>query len=277
VTDSVEALYREGTGVRATFGADDQRAFAYYAPVVSFVAGVARPKEGRSTRLLDVGCGTGWSTLALARAGFDATGIDLNPRAFEVPSARGCVLREGSATSVPFPSGSFDVVITYQCLEHVAEPRRALDEMVRVCKPGGIVAVVGPNLVSPFPGLIHLCKPSSWRTLTFHRSPGMARHPYGNTVPEILAATMLRTGQLIARLFNRNPLFGMREPDSVPPFHADNDACYLCNPADLIAYFRRARFQILRRGRPGRPWPAYLFAGGTWIAARKPPSASRAR
>jgi SAM-dependent methyltransferase len=266
----IEHLYREATGVRAVFGADAGRALAYYAPLVQFVAGVSA-----SGRLLDVGCGSGWSTLAFARAGYDATGIDLNPRAFEAtadPEGSGprsrCDLREGSATDIPFPADSFDAVACYQCLEHVPDPQRALGEMCRVCRPGGVVCVVGPNLVSPFPGLLHLARHP--RTVPLRRGPGMPRHPYGNTLGEILGVAVARSCQLVAKLFRRTPHFTMREPDTVPPFHADNDACYLCCPADLIAYFRARGFRVLRRGRPGRPGPTYLFAGGTWVAARKP-------
>jgi hypothetical protein len=55
------------------------------------------------------------------------------------------------------------------------------------------------------------------------------------TVPEILAVCLLRTGRLAGKLISWSSRFTMREPDSVPPFHADNDACYLCNPTDLTS------------------------------------------
>jgi SAM-dependent methyltransferase len=270
VGEETEALYREGRGVRAVFGTDQERALTYYADLVEFVTGVAgTPREGRPGRLLDVGCGSGWSTLAFARAGFEATGIDLNPRAFEPAPEERLDLREGSAVAIQFPADSFDLVVCYQCLEHVSDPRRALDEVSRVCRPGGVVMIVGPNLMSPVTGLVYISKPSSWSSLRFRRTPHMPRHPYGNTVPEVLATAVVRTGQLAAKLLSSDPSFTMRDADDVPPFHSDNDACYLCNPTDLIAYFRRRGFRIERRGRPGRPWPLYLLAGGTWIAARK--------
>ena len=269
--ETTEALYREASGVRATFGTDEQRALAYYAQLLQFVTGLTgSPDRERPTRILDVGCGSGWSTLAFARAGYDATGIDLNPRAFEAVAGDRCKLGEGSATAIPFPENTFDLVVTYQCLEHVSDPRRALDEMVRVCQPGGSVAVVGPNLVSPLIGLLYIANPASWPKLCFRRTANMPRHPYGNTVPEVLAMSILRTYQLTAKLLSRVPSFTMREPDIVPPFHSDNDACYLCNPTDVIAYFRSRGFRIIRKGRPGRLWPSHLLAGGTWVAARKP-------
>jgi SAM-dependent methyltransferase len=270
MNETVQALYRESAaGVRATFaGADRAQAFEYYAPLLEFVSGINPPPA----RLLDVGCGSGWSTFTFANAGYNATGVDLNPAAFEPPPHDRCKLIAGSATDIPFAPQSFDLVVCYQCLEHVSAPRQALDEMMRACRPGGIIAIVGPNLVSPFPGLAYLAHPSSWRTVGFIRRPRMPRHPYGNTVPEILAVALLRTAQLAGKLIRRSPRFTMREPDSVPPFHADNDACYLCNPTDLISYLKGRGCRIERRGRPGRPPLTHVFAGGTWVAARKPTS-----
>ena len=271
MSESVQDQYRTAAGVRATFGSDQARATAYYADLLAFVAGVAPPGPAAGGgRLLDVGCGNGWSTFAFAEAGYTATGVDLNPEAFEPPPHARCTLRAASATDLPFPAEAFDVVACYACLEHVPDPGRALDEMARVCRPGGVVAVVGPNLVAPLVGLAYAVRPSAWRTLRFRRRPGMPRHAYGNTVPEIVGVAVLRAGQLAAKLVCRSPAFTMREPDPVPPFHSDNDACYLCNPTDLIAYFRGRGFAIERRGKPGRPPLTYLAAGGTWVAARKP-------
>jgi SAM-dependent methyltransferase len=268
VTENVENLYRNSEdNVRSSFGQDQGRALAFYSVLIEFIEGL---QPNRNSRLLDVGCGVGWSTYAFALEGYQASGIDLNPQAFEPPPHDRCLLREGSATDIPEPSDSFDIVVCYQCLEHVTEPKRALDEMARVCRPGGIVAIVGPNLVSPFPKLAELIKPSSWRGLPLQRRAGMARHPYGNTLPEILGFAGLRGVQLVAKLFRRAPAFSMRAPDLVPPFHSDNDACYLCNPTDLIKDFRQRGFELVRRGKPGRPPLSYLFAGGTWVAARKP-------
>lgn len=265
-----QTRYQNSEGsVRASFGTNSEAALGYYAPFLDFVSGVQSPSPSTSTTLLDVGCGNGWSTHGFALAGYDATGLDLDPRAFEPPAHPRCRLIEASAMDLPFPSESFDIVATFQCIEHVPSPRRALDEMVRVCKPGGVVAIVGPNLVSPFPGLAYAVKPSSWKTLRFRRTPGMPRHPYGNTIPEILGVAVRRSFQIGAKLVRRSPHFTMREPDSNPPFHSDNDACYLCNPTDLLAYFIERGFQIERRGKPGRPPLSHLIAGGTWVAARK--------
>ena len=271
VSDQVQDLYRTAADVRASFGDDRSSALAYYSPLLDFVTGLRPPDSAPgATRLLDVGCGMGWSTFAFADRGYTATGIDMNAEAFEAPPRDGCAFGVGSATEIPFEAGTFDLVVCYQCLEHVPAPRRALAEMGRVCRSGGVIAIVGPNLLSPTVGLLNALKPSCWRRLTGRRRPGMPRHPYGNTIGEILGVAVVRACQLTAKLLSRVPSFTMRDPDLVTPFFADNDACYLCNPTDLVAYFRQHGYRLERRGRPGRPPLAYLFAGGTWVAARKP-------
>lgn len=269
---SRENLYQnEHLGVRPSFGSDEDGALHYYARFVEFVTRVAPPVTSRiRSRLLDVGCGSGWSTYALALAGYEATGIDLNARGFEPPMTDHFHLQEGSALGIPFPDQAFDVVASYQVIEHVTEPERALREMARVTRGGGVVCIVGPNLVSPLLPVRYLLRLSSWRRMRYRRSTGMPSHPYGNTLWEILSVMMQRTAQLTGKLLMRRPEFTMRVPDSVPPFNSDNDSSYLCNPTDLIAWFKGAGWQVLRRGRHGRPPLTYLAAGGTWIAARKP-------
>ena len=255
--------------VRAAFDGDMSEGLKFYDPLVTFVSDVQTPEN---SRLLDVGCGVGWSTHAFALKGYDAVGFDLKVSAFEPPPHDRCQLLGASATEIPLADESFDAVVCYQCIEHVDNPELGLDEMVRVCRPGGIVVVVGPNLMSPVTGLLSLMHPSNLKNARFRRRPGLPRHPYGNTVPEILAGAVRNSFQLVPKLMRSSPRFLMRAPDVVPPFHADNDACYLCNPVDLVKYFRQKGFKIELKTKPGRPPLSYLFAGGTWVAARKPKS-----
>jgi len=99
--------------------------------------------------LLDVGCGPGTITLDLAArlAPGRVTAIDITEAAIDVArtEARGTNLDNvefavGDVHALDFPSGTFDIVHAHQVLQHVGDPVRALSEMRRVCKPGGIVA-----------------------------------------------------------------------------------------------------------------------------------------
>jgi SAM-dependent methyltransferase len=103
-------------------------------------------------RVLDVGCGSGVVTRDIARrvgpAG-RADGIDPSPQLLMVARelAEGAGLggrvefREGSALSLPFPDGAFDVAVAVTVLSHTPGGESAIAEMARVVRPGGRVGV----------------------------------------------------------------------------------------------------------------------------------------
>lgn len=104
---------------------------------------------GPGDRVLEVGCGRGHLTKALARRGVDIVGIDANPRAEEV-AASGLV-RHMSAEALDFDDESFDAVVAVHSIEHIPPLAQALGEMVRVLRPGGRAAFVYP--AEPIKGL----------------------------------------------------------------------------------------------------------------------------
>ena len=190
---------------------------------------------------------------------------------FEPPTAERLTYIVGSGMALPFPDHQFDVVTTYQTLEHIPDPAKMLDEMVRVCRPGGVVAVVGPNLVALNPFYNALTR-YVWHNRPvgsiLFRTKNMARHPFGNTIPEVLVSLICTLARIAQLSFSRRPLFFMRNPDLRPPFHSDNDACYRCNPLDLTRYFSRKGCTVLRDVALGRSRWSRDIAGGTWVAAR---------
>ena len=108
-------------------------------------------------RCLDVACGTGALTRALVArtqnparvVGFDAQAVMLEVAARAVP---GVEWVEGDAVSLPFGDAEFDRVVSQFGLMFVAEPGRALAEMVRVCRPGGRVVGATCAAVERSPG-----------------------------------------------------------------------------------------------------------------------------
>lgn len=91
--------------------------------------------------VLEVGCGTGLLLERMARFARSAKGIDLSDGMLEKARARGLDVTLGSATELPFPNASFDVACSFKVLPHVQDIKRALDEMTRVVRPGGIVMI----------------------------------------------------------------------------------------------------------------------------------------
>lgn len=265
----LQELYRKHEGAVRASGLNEETAARRYRNYIQFVTQFA-PSGGS---ILDAGCGVGWSSYLLSRESYQVTGLDLNGSAFEPPTSAQLSFVEGSVLELPFASGVFDIVAINEALEHVPDPRRALEEMIRVLKPGGVLCLVGPNLLSlglRARALVFYV----WRTrpiaAIFWRSPGMPKHPCGNTLPEVLWSFPSALGSILVKLLTLEARFTMREPDLNLPFHADNDACYLCNPIDLCKFLSSQGFAIARNGAPGRPTWTRLLASGTYIAARKP-------
>jgi SAM-dependent methyltransferase len=100
-------------------------------------------------RVLDCGCGTGYGTAELAQAAAEVTGFDVSNDAIEYARAHyaGHNTRyvAASCLDLPFPAGSFDLVVAFEVIEHLADFRRFLDESARVLAPAGLFIVSTPN------------------------------------------------------------------------------------------------------------------------------------
>jgi SAM-dependent methyltransferase len=97
--------------------------------------------------VLDVACGTGNATLPAARAGARTTGLDFAPGLLEIARERAADAMvevdfiEGDAQAMPFEDGSFDRVVSTFGHMFAPDHRRTADEMKRVLKPDGVIAV----------------------------------------------------------------------------------------------------------------------------------------
>ena len=96
-------------------------------------------RYGSGRDVLECGCGTGLLLERIVRFARTAKGIDLSPGMLDSARARGLDVREGSVTKLPFADASFDVTCSYKVLAHVPEIGKALAEMARVTRPGGVV------------------------------------------------------------------------------------------------------------------------------------------
>jgi phosphatidylethanolamine/phosphatidyl-N-methylethanolamine N-methyltransferase len=104
------------------------------------------------SRVLEIGAGTG-EHLPFVRHGFDEyTLTDLDPAALDVARGKLGALQPGkvkfepqSASSLPYPDGTFDRLIAAHVLEHIYQPHLALKEWSRVLKDGGVMSVLIPT------------------------------------------------------------------------------------------------------------------------------------
>jgi ubiquinone/menaquinone biosynthesis C-methylase UbiE len=97
---------------------------------------------------LDAGCGTGFLTFELAARGHRVTGVDFAPAMIAEARRKAAEcsvpvrLEEADVEQLPFPPGHFDLVISRHLLWTLPHPEAAIDEWIRVLRPGGRLVVV---------------------------------------------------------------------------------------------------------------------------------------
>jgi ubiquinone/menaquinone biosynthesis C-methylase UbiE len=110
----------------------------------------ARWAKGR--RVLDVACGEGYGSALLARSAAHVTGVDVSEQAIAHARAAYAAQRNlefvaASCTRMPLPDGAFDVVVSFETIEHIEAQEGFLEEIARVLAPGGVLVLSCPNKV----------------------------------------------------------------------------------------------------------------------------------
>ena len=128
----------------------------------------------RDDTVLDIACGPGIVSCFFARYAAQVTGLDIVPAMLEQArqlqaerQLNNVAWALGESTALPFAENSFDRVVTRFSFHHYMEPRVAIAEMKRVCKPGGLVLVAD---VAPRPDAQHIF--NEWEIL---RDPSHTR------------------------------------------------------------------------------------------------------
>jgi len=123
----------------ALFGVDLQRHRVAY----RFASQLAA-RDPRPSRILELGSGTGYGTAELAGAAPLVVGVD---RIAPDPSARSAGPRflRADLGGIPIASTSFDLIVSFQVIEHLRDPGDYLDAIARILRPGGIVVITTPN------------------------------------------------------------------------------------------------------------------------------------
>ena len=134
-------------------------------------------RVGPEETVLDVACGPGLVACAFARNCRHVTGLDITPAMIEQAKKHQEELgltnlswRVGTNRPLPFADNSFTRVITRYSLHHCEEPGAVVAEMVRVCRPGGVVLVADvampPAKVEAYDQLERLRDPSHVHALS---------------------------------------------------------------------------------------------------------------
>jgi SAM-dependent methyltransferase len=147
-------VYRRGLELpdEASFATIDRKVFEHHAPwaheAPPLLSKLVPYAELRGRRVLDLGCGTGWATEALAAAGARTCALDLSSAHARWTRSRHALrgqrahVVEGDGGALPFRSASFDYVLAWGVLMHAPEPARLAAEILRVLAPGGRFGVM---------------------------------------------------------------------------------------------------------------------------------------
>jgi GT2 family glycosyltransferase/SAM-dependent methyltransferase len=99
--------------------------------------------------VLDVACGEGYGSSFMADVARSVVGVDISDEAVQHASKTymksNLSFRQGSATNLNFADASFDVVVSFETIEHLAEQAQMLAEIRRVLRPDGVLVISSPN------------------------------------------------------------------------------------------------------------------------------------
>jgi 2-polyprenyl-3-methyl-5-hydroxy-6-metoxy-1,4-benzoquinol methylase len=118
-----------------------------------------RPVARRGGKLLDVGCASGYYSVAFAKAGGRATGVDISEASIGLARRRAemeavadrCEFFCGDMRSLTSSEGHYDAVSMVEVLEHVREQPEAVAQAVRALRPGGILVLATPHAFDKLP------------------------------------------------------------------------------------------------------------------------------
>ena len=99
--------------------------------------------------VLDMACGEGYGSSSLADVARNVVGVDFSDEAIQHASTTykkpNLTFFQGSATNLSFADSSFDVVVSFETIEHLAEQAEMLADISRVLRPNGVLVISSPN------------------------------------------------------------------------------------------------------------------------------------
>lgn len=99
----------------------------------------------KTNRLIDVGCGIGYFLEVAKRRGWEVYGTEFTEEAVKICEAKGANMQLGVLNPANYEAGSFDVVCSFEVIEHINNPRTELTHFHQLLRKGGLVYCTTPN------------------------------------------------------------------------------------------------------------------------------------
>jgi 2-polyprenyl-3-methyl-5-hydroxy-6-metoxy-1,4-benzoquinol methylase len=232
MADAIVERVIEGTSPPALFAEH----LARYRFAAKYVAG---------GRVLDIACGSGYGTALLREAGArEVVGVDVDPEAIAYARSRyegkGVTFLAGDATSPPV-EGLFDLIVSFETIEHLRDPVRFCRACRERLQPGGLFIVSTPWRTGP-PGQrpknpfhVREWRPDEFRTLLepFFRDVEL----HGQSVA--LVKRPLQLSRRLARPLARLRGFELNDPEHIFPLPGPRfPGLWTAYPATILAICR---------------------------------------
>ncbi|TNF27424.1 MAG: class I SAM-dependent methyltransferase [Bacteroidetes bacterium] len=99
----------------------------------------------KTNRLIDVGCGIGYFLEVAKKRGWEVYGTEFTEEAVRICEGKGAKMRLGVLDPKNYQPESFDVVCSFEVIEHINNPREELANFYKILRPGGLVYCTTPN------------------------------------------------------------------------------------------------------------------------------------
>lgn len=201
----------------------------YYKEFLEFVNYYAKVGD----KIVDIGCGTGQSSFYLSKLGYNVIGVDEAQRFCDYAQENYPDVQfiQADVAKLPFKDNYFDIVSSYNTVEHFADVEKALVEMIRVIKPNGQILLHSPNLLS----LKHVIDAFNNNGLTFEGKKNKLK---------LFLLFWRNSFMILKKKLQHRIVINYRQPDFNYQF-PDNDAtCYL-NPVDLKKILKKYHCKII--------------------------------
>lgn len=207
------AYYKDNNEYTNHLDTQGRQMFTRY---ISTITAITNP----TSKILDVGCGSGIVLEALYESGRKATGLEISKTSALRCNDKGlsCLVYDGKG--FPVDNGCFDVVGSFNVMEHTADPSLFLDEQYRVVRKGGYIVIACPNFLSI--------------TNNYHW------HTHG------LARKLKNTMGIVKRTMGKFEAFEMMPIVESEYFHSDDDACVVTNPQDILKWAERRQLKLIK-------------------------------
>lgn len=102
----------------------------------------------KTSKILDVGCGIGYFLEVAQERGWEVYGTEYTDRAMEICTSKGIHMQQGKLDPVHYEPGMFDVITSFEVLEHINNPQEEIGHFHTLLRKGGLVYLTTPNFNS---------------------------------------------------------------------------------------------------------------------------------